>query len=120
MKSTTSTICSDCNEATGEQKHHHKHIWMYSTYCDTCNCDFDTWLQEEKEKVVHSLVLNDFNHMLFEMCDEGKIDRDVSVEIYHKMRELARAKGFLKLPWESESEKQQQREGEGGEAWLTE
>ena len=48
MKSTT---CSDCNSVTGEQKQH-KHIWMYSQFCDTCDCDFDTWLQNEKEKVV--------------------------------------------------------------------
>jgi hypothetical protein len=107
MKS-TNAICSDCNIATGELKRHHKHIWMYNSFCDTCNCnDFDAWLQEEKEKVVHSLVLDDFNHMLFEMASEGKIDQSTNLEIYHKMRELARAKGFLKLPWEK-----QQREEE--------
>jgi hypothetical protein len=53
--------------------------------------------------------------MLFVMADEGKIDRDISVEIYRQMRELARTRGYLLLPWE----KQQQGEGEG-QTWLTE
>lgn len=111
-----STVCSECNSATGEQKRQHKHIWMYSQYCDTCRCNnFDTWLQNERDKVVRELVLGDFNHMLFVMADEGKIDRDISVEIYRQMRELARTRGYLLLPWE----KQQQGEGEG-QTWLTE
>jgi hypothetical protein len=53
--------------------------------------------------------------MLFVMADEGKIDRDISVEIYRQMRELARTRGYLLLPWE----KQQQGEGER-QTWLTE
>jgi hypothetical protein len=97
--------CSECNGVTGENKRH-KHIWMYSSFCDTCNCDFDKWLQKEKDQVVFDLVTKDFNHMLFEMGTERKIviDQHAATEVYMRMREVARAKGFLKLPWEKEEE----------------
>lgn len=98
-----STICYDCNTDTGELKLRHKHIWMHSKFCDTCNCDFDTWLAKEREKVARDLVLNDFNHMLFVMAEQGKfVDSTIAAEIYHRMKELARARGYLRFPSEVE------------------
>jgi hypothetical protein len=73
MKSTIT--CSDCNSATGEQRRQHKHIWMHSSFCDTCDCDFDEWLQEIKEEVARDLVLDDLNHLVCVMAaDEDKFD----------------------------------------------
>jgi hypothetical protein len=79
---------------------------MYSSFCDTCNCDdFDAWLQQEKEEVVFNLVVNDFNRMLCRMCiDEGKIDKQVLMEIHTRMRELARARGYLRYPFEPQQQ----------------
>jgi hypothetical protein len=95
--------CPDCNIATGEAKRH-KHIWMYRSFCDTCNCvNFDACLNQEKDNVVHSLVLKDFNHMLFKMCEEGKFDQQTSLEIYRRMRELANARGYLQIPDDKEN-----------------
>lgn len=65
-----STRC-DCNVTKGQRQH--KHIWMYGTFCDICNADFDTWLKEEKEEVAFNLMVKDFNRMLVKMSiDEGK------------------------------------------------
>lgn len=98
------SICYDCNSATGEQKRH-IHIWMHSSFCDTCDCDFDTWLQKEKEEVARRLVLDDLNHLVCVMADdEGKFDMQTALEILTRMKGLARARGYLRFPWEKQED----------------
>lgn len=103
------SICSDCNTVTGEQKRH-KHIWMYSQFCDICSCDdFDAWLQGVKEEVARELIINDLNHLVCVMAtDEGKFDMQTATEIYRRMREIAHDRGYLKLPWEKQKQEQQE------------
>jgi hypothetical protein len=81
---------------------------MYSTYCDTCDCDFDEWLEQERETVARDLVVHDLNHLVCTMAlDEGKFDMQTATEIYTRMRELASSRGYLKLPWEKQKQQKE-------------
>lgn len=60
---------------------------------------------KKKETVARNLVINDLNHLVCVMAtDERRFDIQTSLEIYTQMKELARARRYLRYPYDPQKE----------------